>query len=129
MIIDRYIFERFYSLMIDSNVSKTFTARYKQYLALKKHDDLTIDLNVNKVDVIHVQFDIESIWSIESLTLQISIELVKFHVIKTNNSFFLSLIDLNRLKAYFNNIINILNQNDQNRKFSIIRRFDHAFVV
>ncbi len=62
MIIDRYIFEKFYELMIDSETSRTFTAKYKQYLAFKKHDiDFSIDLNINKIDAVHVQFEIESI--------------------------------------------------------------------
>jgi hypothetical protein len=48
--------------MIDSDASRTFTARYEQYLAFKKHDiDLSTDLNINKIDAVHVQFEIESI--------------------------------------------------------------------
>ncbi len=62
MIIDRYISEKFYELMIDSEVSRTFTAKYEQYLAFKKHDiDFSTDLNINKVDAVHVQFEIELI--------------------------------------------------------------------
>jgi hypothetical protein len=62
MIIDRYIFEKFYELMIDSETSRIFTAKYEQYLAFKKHDiDFSIDLNINKTDAVHVQFEIESI--------------------------------------------------------------------
>jgi hypothetical protein len=62
MIIDRYIFERFYKLMIDSSASRTFIAKYEQYLAFKKNDiDFFTDLNINKTDAVHVQFKIESI--------------------------------------------------------------------
>jgi hypothetical protein len=62
MIIDRYIFEKFYELMIDSNASRTFIAKYEQYLAFKKHDiDFSTGLNINKTGAVHVQFDIESI--------------------------------------------------------------------
>jgi hypothetical protein len=32
---------------------------------------------------------------------------MKFHVIKTDTSFLLSLADMNRLKVYFNNVENI----------------------
>jgi hypothetical protein len=60
MIIDRYIFERFYELMIDSEASKTFTAKYKQYLAYHK-DNKDDVINISKTKAIHVQFDIESI--------------------------------------------------------------------
>jgi hypothetical protein len=62
IIIDRYISEKFYELMIDSNASRTFIARYEQYLTFKKQNiDLSIDLNINKTDAVHVQFEIESI--------------------------------------------------------------------
>jgi hypothetical protein len=48
--------------MIDSEASRTFTTKYEQYLAFKKHDiDSFIDLNINKTDAIHVQFKIKSI--------------------------------------------------------------------
>jgi hypothetical protein len=62
MIINRYISEKFYELMIDSEASRTFTTKYEQYLAFKKHDiDFFTDLNINKIDAVHVQFEIESI--------------------------------------------------------------------
>ncbi len=105
-IIDRYISEKFYELMIDSSASRNSTARYGQYLAFK-NVKLSIDLNVNKADAAHVQFEIESIESIESLTIDTSIETMKFHIIKIDTSFLISLADLNRLKAYFYNVINI----------------------
>jgi hypothetical protein len=62
---------------------------------------------------------------------------MKFHVIKTNTSFLLSLADMNRLKIYFNNVINSLIQmmkfsDEILRKkeiFSVIRRFDHEFLL
>jgi hypothetical protein len=53
---------------------------------------------------------------------------MKFHVIKTDTSFLLSLADMNRLKVYFNNVENILFMIIKNRDLSIIRRFDHDFL-
>ncbi len=60
MIIDRYIFEKFYKLMIDSNFSRTFTAKYEQYLAYHKNNKNDV-MNINKIETVHVQFEIESI--------------------------------------------------------------------
>jgi hypothetical protein len=54
---------------------------------------------------------------------------MKFHVIKTDISFLLSLADMNRLKVYLNNVENILIMITQNRKLSIIWRFDHEFLL
>jgi hypothetical protein len=128
MIFDRYISEKFYEMMIDSNASTKSIAEYEQYLAFNKMN-LTIDLNLSRTETVNVQFDIESASSIESLIIDISFEIVKFHVIKTDISFLLSLADMNRLKVYFNNVENILIMIIQNRKLSIIRRFDHEFLL
>jgi hypothetical protein len=130
MIFDRYISEKFYEVMIDSNASTKSTAEYDQYLAFKKNKiDSSIDLDLSRADAMNVQFDIESASSIESLIIDISFEIMKFHVIKTDISFLLSLADMNRLKVYFNNVENILNLIIQNQKLSIIRRFDHEFLL
>jgi hypothetical protein len=137
MIFDRYISEKFYEMMIDSSASTKSTAEYEQYLAFKKHNiDLTIDLNFFKTETMNVQFDIKSASSIKSLIIDISFEIMKFHVIKADTSFLLSLADMNRLKVYFNNVINsliqMINTNEILRKkksFSVIRRFDHEFLL
>jgi hypothetical protein len=135
MILDRYISEKFYEMMIDSNASTKSTAEYEQYLAFNKMN-LTIDLNLSRTEAVNVQFDIESASSIRSLIIDISFEVVKFHVIKTDIFFLLSLADMNRLKVYFNNVINsliqMINTNEilrKKRSFSVIRRFDHEFLL
>jgi hypothetical protein len=138
MILDRYISEKFYEMMIDSNASTKFIAEYDQYLAFKNHKiDSFIDLNHTRTETVNVQFDIESARSIKSLIIDISFEIMKFHVVKTDISFLLSLADMNRLKVYFNNVTNSLIQmikiSDEilrkKRSFSVIRRFDHEFLL
>jgi hypothetical protein len=132
MIFDRYIFEKFYEVMIDSNASTKSTAEYEQYLAFNKIN-FTIDLNFFRAETVNVQFEIESASSIESLTIDISFEIVKFHVIKTDTSFLLSLVDMNRLKDYFNNVINSLIQmmkifDEILRKREIFQSFDVSIM-
>jgi hypothetical protein len=127
IIIDRYTSEMFYDIMIDSKASVRSIVDYEQYLAFIKN--IFIDLNRTKTDAVNVQFEIESTSSVESLTIDILFELMKFHVIKTDTSFLLSLADMNRLKVYFNNIENILFMIIKNRSLSIIRRFDHDFLL
>jgi hypothetical protein len=128
IIIDRYTFEMFCDIMIDSDVSTRSTAEYDQYLTFKKSNtDSSTDLNPIKADAVNVQFEIESISSVESLTIDTSFELMKFHVIKADTSFFLSLADMNRLKVYFNNVENLLI--DKIKILSIIKRFDHDFLL
>jgi hypothetical protein len=68
MIFDRYISEKFYEMMIDSNASTKSTAEYDQYLAFKKNKiDSFIDLDFSRANAVNVQFDIESASSIKSL--------------------------------------------------------------
>jgi hypothetical protein len=125
MIIDRYTFAVFYEIMIDSKASIRLIVDYEQYLAFIKN--ISIDLNRTKTSTVNVQFEIESISSLESLTIDISFELMKFHVIKADISFLLSLADMNRLKVYFNNVENLLV--DKIKISSIIKRFDHDFLL
>jgi hypothetical protein len=125
IIIDRYTSEVFYEIMIDSEASIRSIVGYEQYLAFIKNTP--IDLNRTKADAVNVQFEIESTSSVESLTIDTSFELVKFHVIKADTSFLLSLADMNRLKVYFNNVENLL---VGKIKFSsVIRRFGHGFLL
>jgi hypothetical protein len=135
MTFDRYISEKFYEMMIDSSASTKSIAEYGQYLAFNKVHP-SIDLNLTKTGTVNVQFGIESASSIESLIIDISFEIVKFHVINADTSFLLSLVDKNRLKVYFNNVINsliqMINTNEilrKKRSFSVIRRFGHGFLL
>ncbi len=125
---DRYIFEKFYEIMIDLDVSRFSIVDYEQYLAFIKNNK-DEKMNITKTRAIHVQFDIDFIFSIESLTIDISIEIVKFHIVKIDTSFLLSLVDMNRLKVYFDSIDNYLIKKITNQNFSIIKRFDHDFLL
>jgi hypothetical protein len=127
IIIDRYTFAVFYEIIIDSKASIQSIVDYEQYLAFIKN--IFIELDSIKVEAINVQFEIESILSLKSITIDISMRLVKFHVIKADTFFLLSLADINRLKVYFNNVENILFMITKNRSLSIIRRFDHDFLL
>jgi hypothetical protein len=128
IITDRYTFEVFYGIMIDSDASTRSTAEYGQYLAFKRgNTDPSADLNPIKADAVNVQFEIESTSSIESLTIDTPFGLVKFHVIKADTPFLLSLADMNRLKVYFNNIENLLMS--KIKTSPVIRRFGHGFLL
>jgi hypothetical protein len=127
---DRYTSEKFYGVMIDSSASAKSTAEYDQYLAFKKNKiDPSVDLDPSRAGAVNVQFGIEFASSIGSLTIDTSFGVVKFHVIKADTSFLLSLADMDRLKVYFNNVENTLIMIIQNRKLPVIRRFDHGFLL
>ncbi len=82
--------------MVDLSASIQSIVDYEQYLTFIKN--IFIDLNHIKTDIVNVQFEIESISSVESLIIDILFELIEFHVIKTNTSFLLSLADMNRVR-------------------------------
>jgi hypothetical protein len=107
MITDRYTFEMFYDIMIDSDVFRQSTVNYEQFLAYQKHNKNDF-IDIIKAEAVNVQFEIESIFSLKSIIIDTLIKIVKFHVIKTNTLFLLSLADMNRLKVYFHNVENTL---------------------
>jgi hypothetical protein len=95
-----------------------------------------------------IQFDIDSISIMSMIELHTSLKQLIFHIIEINISFLLCLADLNRLEVYFNNLINelvqkcpiindflsatiIIFQSDMKNvnRFSIIRRYEHAFLL
>jgi hypothetical protein len=80
-----------------------------------------------KTETINVQFDIQSTSSLKLITIDISMKLVKIHVIKTDTFFLLNLADMNRLKVYFNNVENLLI--NKIKILSIIKRFNHDFLL
>ncbi len=79
IIIDRYTFDVFYDIMIDLKASVRSIIDYEQYLAFIKN--IFIDLNRTKTEAVNLQFEIELFSSVESLTIDISFELIEFHVI------------------------------------------------
>ena len=125
VISDRYTSDEFYEIMIDTDVSKYSTADYEQYLVYKTIHEVNIDFI--KTKTIYVQFGIGSISSIKSIDIATPIDRVEFHIIKTNTSFLLCLTNLDRLKIYFNNVQNILVS--ENKTFSMIRQFEHPFLL
>jgi hypothetical protein len=63
IIIDRYTFDTFYEIMIDSSVFRRFTVNYEQFLAYQKNNKNDL-IDVIKTKTINVQFEIESIFSL-----------------------------------------------------------------
>ena len=71
-------------------------------------------------------FGVGSTPSIGTINLDIPMGTVVFHILQVNTPFLLCLADMDKLGAYFNNIINQLVQSDQS--YPIIRRYGHVFL-
>jgi hypothetical protein len=65
-------------------------------------------LILNKKRIISFKFDIDEILFIDIVNLNISVDVITFHIVLVQISFLLCLADMNRLRLYFNNLINIL---------------------
>jgi hypothetical protein len=57
--------------------------------------------------IIFFRFDINEILFIDIVNLNISVDVITFHIVFVQISFLLCLIDMNRLRFYFNNLINM----------------------
>jgi hypothetical protein len=137
----RYDDREFKDILMNCDAAKRSTAEIEQFRVLQRLND-SIQLNKSIVES-KIQFDIDSISIMNTIELNILLKLMIFHIIKINTSFLLCLVDLNRFDVYFNNLINdliqkyliiIILQIDmknvyKNRRFSVIRRYEHAFLL
>lgn len=108
IVIERYNDQQFYDIMIDSDIFRHSTAKYKQYLAYSKDNENLIKLNIITAERVIVQFEVESVFFIESIMIQLSIDSIEFHIVKANIFFLFCLADMNRLRVFFGNVINML---------------------
>ncbi len=118
----------------------------RQFKTLQRISD---DVKLNKSDRLVFKFEIEDTKSVDSIKLEISLEMIIFHIVNTSISFLLSLVNLDRLRVYFNNLTNELIQNSftdilqidmkndrcqtqidmKNDQYSMIRRYEHVFLL
>jgi hypothetical protein len=130
----RYDDREFKSLLIDSDAARKSIEEMKQFKTLQRINDVKL----NKSDRLIFKFEIEDTKSVDSIKLETSLEMIIFHIVETNTSFLLLLVDLDRLKVYFNNLTNELIQNSitnilqidmKNDRYSIIKRYEHVFLL
>jgi hypothetical protein len=133
----RYDDREFKSILIDCDAADRFTESIDQFKALQRISDVTLNTKTVKSSI---RFDIDDTLILRSIELNISLEIINFHIVEINISFLLCLNDLYRLSIYFNNLINEMIQKILNtiknlqidskiRRHSIIRRYDHAFLL
>jgi hypothetical protein len=135
----RYDDHEFKSILMNCETADLSTDDIEQFKTLKRISNNDVKLNTQTVES-NIKFEIDSISILSTVALNISLKLIIFHIVEMNISFLLSLIDLNRLKMYFNNLINEMIQKILNiitnlqidskiRRHSVIRRYDHAFLL
>ena len=103
----RYNSIEFKNLLIDSDAVARLTDKIGQFKAFQKIDD-SVHLDVSTAESASFTFDIGSTTSLESINLIIPLRSITFHIVSINTPFLLCLADINRLKVFFNNVINQL---------------------
>jgi len=135
--IERYTSKEFYSVMIDISAFKKSTVGYGQYLAYKTTINDNTDIDTMQTGAVNVQFGIGSTASIGSVIVKTPIGLIDFHVVKADTLFLLCFTDIDRLRVYYNNIINTLislifptpGEGNKLIILLIVRRFKHPFLI
>ncbi len=101
------------------------TESMKQFKTLRQISN-NVALNKKTIES-SIKFEIDNTLTLEFIDLNISLEMITFHIIKINISFLLCLNDFDRLNIYFNNLINEIVQHE--RRHFVIRRYEHAFLL
>jgi len=123
--------------MIDISAFKKSTVGYGQYLAYKTTINDNTDIDTMQTGAVNVQFGIGSTASIGSVIVKTPIGLIDFHVVKADTPFLLCFINIDRLRVYYNNIINTLislifptpGEGNKLIILLIVRRFKHPFLI
>ena len=105
IISSHYDESEFKDLLIDSDVAMRFTNNINQLKTLQNINKI-IKININTTDFMNFIFEINSTSSINTINLNTSLKTIVFHIMQINTSFLFYFIDMNKLKAFFNNIIN-----------------------
>ncbi len=104
-IASRYDDREFKKILINHDVADFFSKNIEQFTILQQINKMTLSLNKNKI--IFFKFDIDEIFYIYTINLNTSIDVITFHIMFVYISFLLCLVNINRLRFYFNNLINM----------------------
>jgi hypothetical protein len=102
----RYDDREFKSILIDHDAADYSFESIEQFTTLQRISKTLLILN--KKRIISFKFDIDEISFIDTVNLKISVDVITFHIVLVRISFLLCLADMNRLRLYFNNLINML---------------------
>jgi hypothetical protein len=110
----RYDDREFKNILIDHDAADYSFENIEQFTILQRISKTSLILN--KKRIISFKFDIGEISFIDTVDLKISVDVITFHIVFVHISFLLCLVDMNRLRLYFNNLINMLIEERSNNK-------------
>ncbi len=114
-IASRYDDREFKKILIDHHATNFFSDDIKQFTILRRINKSSLLLNRDKI--ILFRFDIDEISFIDTVNLNTLIDVITFHIVLVHTSFLLCLVDMNHLRFYFNNLINMLVKSNRTIKF------------
>jgi hypothetical protein len=119
----RYDNREFKNILIDHDATNFFSDDIEQFTIVQRVSKSSLSLNKNKI--ISFRFDINEIFFIDTINLNTSIDVITFHIVFVHILFLLCLVDMNCLRLYFNNLINMLIE----KQSSIKVLFEKEFYV
>jgi hypothetical protein len=102
----KYDDREFKEILIDHDASDFSSKNIEQFTTLQRISKTTFILNKKKI--IFFKFDINEVFFIDTINLNIFVDVITFHIVLVQVSFLLCFVDMNRLRFYFNNLINML---------------------
>jgi hypothetical protein len=102
----RYDDREFKEILINHDTADFSSKNIEQFTILQRISKTTLILN--KKRIILFKFDIDEIFLIDTVYLNISVDVITFHIVFIQISFLLCLVDMNCLRFYLNNLINML---------------------
>ncbi|RKF81035.1 hypothetical protein GcM3_039032, partial [Golovinomyces cichoracearum] len=121
----RYSDSAFQGILIDTGAARVLTAGQDQFNALKKIQNL--HLNLSHAGHAKACFSIGTTSSIGTTIVQTPMGKIVFHVVPSNTPFLLSLQDMDHLEVQFLNLSNILIQ--KNNIVPVIRKRGHPWML
>ncbi len=120
----RYGDSEFKGILMNCGAADRSIEGMSQFKVLQRISNVA--LNKKKIGS-SIKFEIGNTLTLEFVELNISLEVITFHIVRMNTSFLLCLNDFDRLGIYFNNLINEIVQHE--RRHPVIRRYGHAFLL
>ncbi len=125
----RYDDSEFKRILVNCDAADRSIEDMSQFKALQRISNVALN---KKTIESSIKFEIDNTLILESVELNISLEVITFHIMRMNIWFLLCLNDFDRLGIYFNNLINQIIQYEHTsikRRHPVIRRYEHAFLL
>ncbi len=100
----KYDDREFNEILINHDAEDLSLENIEQFTTLQRISKIEL----NKNNAISMKFKIHKILSIDFIQLNILVDVITFYIVLVNTSYLLCLVDMNRLRFYFNNPINML---------------------